>query len=332
VLHTAQTLFTAAEAAQQRLGGPARWILALSPVHAGGFMVLVRSLADGRGLVVALPKTGRFDLDYFDEVVRRETSHKRPVRVSLVPTQVRDLANAGKLSLLARCDAVLIGAAACPPDLLEQLAQAGVKYYTTYGMTETAGGVVWNGVPLPGVDVSVDAPTGEVGTISISGPTVALGYRGRPDLTVGQFSENPVDGVARFRTSDLGFITPSQTLGGIELTITGRVDDVVQVAGTSVSLRAVEAVLQLHELLDEAAVVGVEDERLGTRVVAVVVPTGQLNHAQLAKQLGDHVASSLGRPASPRDVVVVPHLPMLDSGKVDRQALAELAAASVTSD
>ena len=330
VLHTAETLFTAAEAAQQRLGGPARWLLALSPVHAGGFMVLVRSIADGRGLVMAMPEANRFDLDYFVSVVKEETSGRRPVRASLVPTQVRDIVTAGHIDTLARLDAVLIGAAATPPDLLEALRVAGVKVYSTYGMTETAGGVVWNGEPLPGVTVSVDSATSGPGVISISGPTVALGYRGRPDLTAGQFTTT--GGVRTFTTSDLGSITAGSGLAPVHLTITGRVDDVVQVAGTSVSLKAVEAVLQVHPALVDAAIVGLDDNRLGTLVVAVVVTLDEIDADELSTLLRAHVTDSLGRQAAPREVVVVDALPMLESGKVDRQALQALAVAAITTE
>jgi O-succinylbenzoic acid--CoA ligase len=331
VLHTADTLMAAAEAAQERLGGPARWVLALSPVHAGGLMVVVRSIADGRGLRVALRDDEHFDVRYLAEVITEETSGTRPVRVSLVPTQVRDMAAAGLLPVLARCDAVLIGAAATPPDLEELLVEHRVKYYSTYGMTESAGGVVWNGEALPGVSISIESDGPAAGTITIGGPTVALGYRGRPDLTAGQFTISGTD--RAFRTSDLGRLESADVLSGQRLIITGRTDDVVQVAGTSVSLKAVEAVLQLHPDIEEIAIAGVPDERLGTRVVAVVVvsrlaPRG----AELTAALRDAVEQSLGRVAAPRDVVVVDALPMLESGKVDRVTLAKLAEASVPFD
>jgi O-succinylbenzoic acid--CoA ligase len=253
------------------------------------------------------------------------------VRVSLVPTQVRDMAAAGLLPVLARCDAVLIGAAATPPDLEELLVEHRVKYYSTYGMTESAGGVVWNGEALPGVSISIESDGPAAGTITIGGPTVALGYRGRPDLTAGQFTISGTD--RAFRTSDLGRLESADVLSGQRLIITGRTDDVVQVAGTSVSLKAVEAVLQLHPDIEEIAIAGVPDERLGTRVVAVVVvsrlaPRG----AELTAALRDAVEQSLGRVAAPRDVVVVDALPMLESGKVDRVTLAKLAETSVPSD
>jgi len=328
VLHTAETLFAAAHAAQERLGGPARWVLALSPVHAGGLMAVVRSIADGRGLVVALRDDERFDVHYLAQLLHEETTaSRRPVRVSLVPTQVRDMASAGLLPVLARCDAVLIGAAATPPDLMDLLVANHVKAYSTYGMTETAGGVVWNGEPLPGVEVDVDV---ETGVVSIGGPTVALGYRGRPDLTAGQFSVRGSD--RWFRTSDLGHLEEASTFSGRHLVVTGRVDDVVQVAGTSVSLHAVEAVLQLQSIISEAAVTSLPDDRLGTRVVAVVVPADpSVDRAELAASLRTAVESTLGRPAAPRNVVVLEALPMLESGKIDRVTLAATAAAALAS-
>jgi O-succinylbenzoic acid--CoA ligase len=125
---------------------------------------------------------------------------------------------------------VLLGGAAAPADLLSRAREVGVRVVTTYGMSETSGGCVYDGVPLAGVDV--EAPDGRV---RISGPVVALGYRLRPDLTALAFADGA------FRTDDLGEVGPDG-----RLVVLGRADDVIVTGGEKVAPAAVEAVLASH--------------------------------------------------------------------------------------
>lgn len=89
------------------------------------------------------------------------------------------------------------GSALAPSALLDRAAAAGVRAVTTYGMSETCGGCVYDGRPLPGVTVSTD----EHGRISLAGPVVARGYRGRPGDPA---FDRDLAGARRFRTDDLG--------------------------------------------------------------------------------------------------------------------------------
>ena len=296
VLLTADNLRSSAVATATRLGGPGQWLLAIPPTRVGGLQVLVRSLLAGTTPVVLPP--GPFEAAAFAEAAARLTGRRRCV--SLVPTQLRRLLTADGLDALRAYDAVLLGGAAAPPALLAQVRDAGARVVTTYGMSETSGGCVYDGVPLDGVRVSV-----EDGRVRLAGRVVARGYRLRPDLTAAAFAGDV------FTTSDLGRLD-----GGV-LTVLGRADDVVVSGGVGVAPLAVEAALESHPSVVEAAVTGVPDDEWGSRVVALVVLRAPLTLAQAR----DHVAATLPRSWAPRDVREVAALPLLASGKLDRAAL-----------
>lgn len=284
VLLTAACLRASAEATARRLG-VGQWLLAIPPTHVGGVQVLVRSvLADTSPVVLEGPTTRAS----FEAAAAGMTGTRR--LVSLVPTQLRRLVGS---PALREFDAVLVGAAATPPDLLDRARQDGVRVVTTYGMTETSGGCVYDGVPLDGVLVEVDD------RIRLGGPVLARGYLGGE-----RFGE-------WFTTSDLG-----QWHDG-RLVVLGRADDVIVTGGEKVSPAAVEDVLRRHPSVADVAVVGVRDAEWEHRVVAVVVLRGLLT----LDEARDHVAGPLPRAAAPRELRVVDALPLLPSGKIDRMAL-----------
>jgi O-succinylbenzoic acid--CoA ligase len=258
-------------------------------------MVLVRSVLAGSEPVELVGPT---TVEAFEAATARLTGPR--CYVSLVPTQLRRLV--GSPALLAY-DAVLLGGAAAPADLLDRARAAGVRVVTTYGMSETSGGCVYDGVPLPGV--TVDAPDGRV---RIAGPVVALGYRLRPDLTGEAFADGA------FSTDDLGEVGPDG-----RLVVHGRADDVVVTGGEKVAPAAVEAVLRRHPAVAEVAVAGVPDDEWGARVVAVVVL--RAGAALTLEQARAHVVAELPRAAAPRELRVVEALPLLASGKIDRMRL-----------
>lgn len=296
VLLTASCLTASAQAAQARLGGPGSWHLAIPVTHIGGLQVLLRSLLSN-----GEPVTGDFVA---------ATAALGPGRryCSLVPTQLGRLLAAGPAAVEAArsYDAVLVGAAATPAVLLEQARAAGVRVVTTYGMSETSGGCVYDGVPLAGVTVSF----GEGGRVRLSGPVVARGYRLRPELTAEAF-----DG-ATFTTGDLGLLADGR------LAIEGRVDDLINTGGEKVAPLAVQSALTSHPGVADVAVVGVPDPDWVERVVAVVVACGE---GITLEQAREHVAQRLPRVAAPRRLRIVDELPLLASGKIDRAALVLLA-------
>ena len=291
VLLTAACLTASARAAEQRLGGPALWLLTLPVTHIGGMQVLLRALLAGAPPVVST-----------DLVAGTAALPEGRRHTSLVPTQLRRaLAEPAASDALASYDVVLLGGAAAPPALLEQARTAGVRVVTTYGMSETSGGCVYDGVPLPGVTASV----GDV--ISLSGPVVARGYRLRPELTAESFAGDT------YTTNDVG------RWDGDRLVVLGRADDLVVTGGEKVAPAAVEAALAELPAVSEVVVVGVPDAEWGARVVAHVVlrPGASLT----LEQAREHVAARLGRRSAPRELRLVGALPVLPSGKPDRAAL-----------
>jgi O-succinylbenzoic acid--CoA ligase len=231
--------------------------------------------------------------------------------VSLVPVQLqRLLADQSRQSdistPLAGFASVLLGGAAAPQSLLDQARAAGVPVVTTYGMTETCGGCVYDGWPLDGVRVSIrDDDDGLPDRIWIGGPVLFSGYR------LGGPGNLPVPGGSSFRTGDLGQVDASG-----RLTVRGRADDVINTGGHKVIPGEVAAVLGTCPGVQDVAVVGQSDAEWGERVIAVVVPADRADPPTL-ELLRLHVRQRLPRYASPSRVVIVDAVPMLPSGKHD---------------
>jgi O-succinylbenzoic acid--CoA ligase len=183
-----------------------------------------------------------------------------------------------------------------------------VRVVRTYGSSETAGGCVYDGVPLAGVSVRV-----QDGEVQLAGPMLADGYLGDPERTAAVFLEEPAQ--RWYRTGDTG------TWDGERLQVTGRLDDVVITGGEKVSLGLVEATVRDRPGLGDAVVVRASDPEWGE--VPVVVTTAE--DADLP-ELRRAIASRLGRAAAPRRLIVVDAIPMLASGKPDRIRLTALAA------
>jgi O-succinylbenzoic acid--CoA ligase len=320
---SASALRASGEATHSRLGGPGHWLLTLPATHVAGVQVVARAHA-GHGLTAA-PAGEPFTADGFAALVRR-APHDGRRYASLVPTQLHRLvvaaesgADGGARGLDALCslDAVLLGGAATPAALLHRARAAGARVVTTYGMTETCGGCVYDGVPLPGVRVRLARGSG---VVELSGPVLAEGYLGDDAATATAFRTD-ADGSRWFRTSDLGRIADDDPH---RLTVLGRADDVVVTGGVNVAPAAVEDVVAGVEGVGEVCVVGVPDPEWGQAVVAVVTLQGQAS-SELSGAIRRRVADRLGRAAAPRRVLVVTDLPRRGPGKVDRAAVARLA-------
>ncbi|SNR84873.1 O-succinylbenzoic acid--CoA ligase [Geodermatophilus saharensis] len=295
VLLPAAALTASATATLDRLGGPGTWLLALPVSAVAGLQVLVRSVVGGTVPVVLAPGEPLAD------AVARMPGGRRCT--ALVPTQLRRYLDAEPGALRA-FDAVLVGGAATDPDLLARARAAGVAVVTTYGMTETSGGCVYDGLPLDGVRVRVDDDG-----IAIAGPVLALGYRRDPEATAAAFTGG------KFRTRDAGTTGPDG-----RLTVTGRLDDVVVTGGVNVAPQAVEGALREHPDVADAVVFGRPDEEWGQRVVAAVVPAP--GAAPDLAALRPWVTERLGGPAAPRELHLVDAVPTLHTGKPDRRRVA----------
>ncbi|SSC22867.1 AMP-dependent synthetase/ligase, partial [Klenkia terrae] len=303
VLLSAGAVRASATATLDRLGGPGSWLLALPVSAVAGLQVLARSaLADTTPTVLGPG-------DRLTDAVAAMPAGRR--YTALVPIQLRRALTAEPDALRA-LDAVLVGGAATDPDLLTAARDAGVAVITTYGMSETAGGCVYDGVPLDGVAVRV---TGH--GVELAGPQLALGYRLDPVATAAAFSnDTDTDGRRWFRTQDVG------TLDGVRLTVHGRLDDVVVTGGVNVSPQAVEAALRAHPAVADAVVAGRPDPEWGARVVAAVVPAPGAVPELVT--LRSWVAERLGAPAAPKELHLVAAVPLLHTGKPDRRAVTRL--------
>jgi O-succinylbenzoic acid--CoA ligase len=309
VLLSAAALRASAAATHARLGGPGRWLLALPAQHIAGVQVLVRSIIGGREPVL-MPTALGFRPRTFTEAAADVLADDGPRYTALVPTQLaRLIADAGDaLAALRAFDAVLLGGAATPDRLLAQAREAGVRVVTTYGMTETAGGCVYDGIPLDGVVMRIGAG----GLIELSGPMLASGYRDRPKESAAAFAGG------WFHTTDLGRLTHD---GRLE--VLGRVDDVINTGGVKVATAAVERVLAAQPRVAQACVVGVPDDEWGQLVAAAVVSADPAHPPDL-DELRAAVRTELGAPATPKLLRLLDELPLHGPGKVDRAAVRDL--------
>jgi O-succinylbenzoic acid--CoA ligase len=316
VLLSADALRASAAATQARLGGPGRWLLALPTTHIAGLQVLVRSALAGTDPVAVPP--GPFRTESFAAASARLADGTDRRYTSLVPTQLhRLMASAVGVEALRGYDAVLLGGAAAAPALVADARAAGITVITTYGMSETCGGCVYDGVPLDGVRVALEPD----GRILLAGPVLATGYLGRPDLDAQTFVRR--DGERWLSTSDVGALDRPAEDGGV-LSVLGRLDDVLVTGGSKVAPAAVEHVLGQLDGVAEACVVGLPDDEWGQAVTAVLVlrPGAAAPDPRAVRAV---VESRLGRAAAPRHLVVVDALPLRGPGKIDRQATADLA-------
>jgi len=298
-LLSTSALLASAHATHERLGGPGKWLLALPAYHVAGFQVLVRSVVAGTTPVAIPANAPPADLALAVSVMGTGRRY-----ASLVAAQLtKALDDPAAADALASLDAVLIGGGPMPAAVAEKAAAAGVPVIRTYGMSETAGGCVYDGMPLTGVQVALDGS----GRISLGGETVALGYRN--PITPDPFVEP-----GWFRTDDIGALDDSGVLR-----VLGRVDDAISTGGLTVLPGIVEAAVASHPAVAECAVFGVADQRLGQRVVAAVVVTDGATIT--LPELRSHVAAELPATAAPREVHVVAELPRRGIGKIDRREL-----------
>ncbi len=308
VILTHGNVAAAVAASQARLGnGPAdRWLLALPLSHVGGLSILWRSAAVGGTVVL---------MDRFDPAFAAHAMRDGYVSMgSVVPTMLHRILDAGE-GPYPHMRAVLVGGAAAPSRLIERGLAAGLPVLATYGMTETCAqvttvdpaepgfGATTVGYPLEGFEVTIDHPDGNgFGEVLVAGPAVSPGYA----------FETPRLGP--HRTGDIGRIDDNG-----RLIVAGRMDDMIVTGGENVRPAAVEAALREAPEITEIVVYGLLDDEWGQVVAAsAVVAAEDAGAADL-----DRIASAL-LPAAhrPRQWRIVPSLPLLPNGKVDRTATA----------
>lgn len=269
------------------------WICCLPLAHVGGMLVLLRGVLFGAPVAVH---------PSFDPALVQ--AERDVAFISVVPTMLLRLLDAGVD--LARFRAILVGGAHLTPGIRERAERAGATVIETYGLTESCGGVVYEGLPLPSVEMRVNADGG----IELRGPMVMLGYRFDPAATREAFTED-----GWLRPGDAGEIDAEG-----HLHVVGRIDDLINTGGERVWPQEVEAALREHRKVADVGVGGRLDAEWGQRVVAFVVPVDPSSPPSL-EELRDFAAGRIGRHKAPRELVLVDELPLTLSGKLRRAAI-----------
>jgi O-succinylbenzoic acid--CoA ligase len=310
-------LLASAASVESELGGTGQWLLSLPVNYIAGVQVLVRSIVGGTTPVIQPP--GHFSARVFASLVDEMDA---PLRfASLVPAQLARVIDAGEADAgirqqLRRVDAILVGGQALPAALHQRAIELGLSVRRTYGSSETAGGCVYDGIPLSQVQARVTA-----GELELSGPMLAEGYLGDEELTARKFSVE--NGRRWYRTADSGDV-----IDGV-VRVSGRIDNVIISGGIKVSLDRVERVVQSLEGFRGAVVVPQPSAEWGQ--VSVVVTDGPVDADSLSRVRAAVIAGP-GRAAAPVRIVSVEAMPTLASGKPDRLSLARSLAAAPVAD
>jgi O-succinylbenzoic acid--CoA ligase len=268
------------------------WSCVLTPAHVGGLLVLLRGILGGADVVVH----ERFDPE-------RVLADGEGRHVAIVPTMLHRFVEAG--ADLSRLGVLLVGGAALDPLLRRRAEDLGGRVVETYGLTESCGGVVYDGRPFADTQVRI----GPAGTVELRGPTLMDGYRDDPGATAAAFS---TDGW--LRTGDVGSLEDGL------LTVKGRADDAIRTGAETVWPDEVESALRTHPGVADVAVGGRPDPEWGQRVEAWVVATDPATPPTL-EGLRTHCRERLAGYKAPRVLHLVDRLPRTAGGKLRRSAL-----------
>ncbi|QRV02445.1 AMP-binding protein [Arcanobacterium phocisimile] len=325
-----ESLCASAAATHAALAGPGRWLADLPVFHIAGFQTLVRSvLAGTEPLRISLAEL------LADPEVLKLGEPGQPTYCSVVPTQLSRIVGSPQLHDAARKLIFLVGGAATSGALLERAREAGLTVHTSYGMTETCGGCVYDGWPIGDAVVSLS----ERGQVSLTGSMVALGYLPTPSSNVasdadtashtdadvaGIFPSGPAGTIRTHRTRDLGEFGPQG-----DLRILGRTDDAITTGGLTIIPRIVEETLE-RELGTTVVVIAIADDEWGQSAIAIVdIPQHELP-PERQEMLRMHVKRVLGTGWQPRQILPLSTLkysawPQTASGKIDRRTIARQA-------
>lgn len=306
---------------------PGAWLLALPAHHIAGLQVILRSLHAGYAPVAAshLLDGTPFTVSSFvtDTQKLRTTYPNAPLYTSLVPAQLQRLNSPEAIAALRSYAAILIGGAAADPELIRSLRTHGVNLTLTYGSSETSGGMVYDGRPLPGGSISLadpDSTTG-LGRVTLTGPMVARGYRNVDSATA-----FPSPGT--FLTSDLGILLPDATL-----CIRGRADGAVNIGGYKVLVEDVERTAREHGVSQGMmCALGVDDDRFGQGVVLLIEEATATEVHEVTRRIRDQLRGKVSRHLIPQRAWIVPKLPVTGPGKIDRQQVQSWARATLLKD
>lgn len=300
-------------ASAQVMGGSGAWMLAVPGYHIAGLNVMYRSLYAGYS-PYRLDLHKGFHIENFIDAERNFRSSPQRY-ISLVPTQLHKIVNdTVALAALARFDGVLIGGAPTPLAIQEKLERAAIPTYYSYGMTETAGGCVYNGISLPGVTISLEnvSDSGE-GRIIVNGDLIAQGYRNVDSSPVFTFPQGS-SSVPSFRTQDIGSFVQGK------LRVHGRIDDIVNIAGLKINPRIITEKLHHYYPMYNSYVTAIEHPTSGNQLVAVIEQPHPLE-SFIYQEMALTLSTTLDKYAVPRIWVTLDQFPLLRSGKIDRLTL-----------
>lgn len=324
VMISRTALMASAAATHAVLGGPGNWVCALPTHHIAGFQTVFRAALAGTRAISAGRGTPRELASAVEELAGE------PTYLSLVPTQLRRLLDSSYVEQAKSFSAILLGGAAAPSELLLRAREAGLHIVTTYGMTETCGGCVYNGVPIGNTNISLD----NSGQISISGTVVATGYL--ESSTTSMITKLPVTFPKRLTAPEApefpSFFPSLEAFHGSftaqdagrwshgKLEILGRLDSAITTGGLTVIPGIIEQELE-NMGSGECVVVGIPDEQWGEIVVALITHPLSNPSARLREHFeAGYVPKII---LSVRDLGLT-SLPYLESGKVDRVTAAKL--------
>ncbi len=283
IVHTQSSLLAAARSSASRLQLTANdhWLVCIPVSHVGGFSVISRALHTGAALTL-LPN---FDASAVEQAAKNGVTH-----TSLVATT------------LARIDpslykTILLGGSSAPSNL-------PTNVITTYGMTETGGGVVYNGLPLDDVEISIID-----GEIHLRCQMLMRAFRNGNLISL-------LDGW--YATGDMGEMDDNG-----KLSVHGRRLDMIITGGENVWPSVVEHSIATHPMINQVVVRGIPDSTWGQRVVAYVVLEDALRTSteSLLSDLREHVKQTHPAYFAPQQVIVLSQIPRTSLGKVDVQAL-----------
>jgi O-succinylbenzoic acid--CoA ligase len=283
IIHTHSSILAGAQASASRLQLTAsdHWLVCIPVSHVGGFSVISRAMHTGAKLTLH---------PNFDVTAVRQAAENGATHTSLVATALSRI----DTSLFKT---ILLGGSSATANLPNNVV-------TTYGMTETGGGVVYNGEPLDNVEIKI-----EEGEIYLRCPMLMSGYRNAQTLSL-------KDGW--YATSDMGEIINTG-----KLSVYGRKTDMIITGGENVWPSVVEASLSSHPMINQVVVRGTSDNTWGQRVVAYVVLTDSLvtSEESILSDLREHVKQTLPAFCAPQQVIMLDQIPRTSLGKVDAQAL-----------
>jgi len=281
VVHTHDSIRALLNMSQSRLqtSSSTHWLLCLPVSHVAGFSIVARSIILGNPISI---------LSRFDEIDVKNAALAGATHVSLVPTTLQRIDP-------TMFNTILLGGAAAPQNLPNNVV-------TTYGMTETFGGIAYNGQPLGGVEVRINKEC-----IELKSPSLFRAYRGlnNGDATDGWY-----------KTGDSGSFDHDR------IRVLGRRDDMIITGGENVWPNAVEKVISTFPDIQHVVVSGIEDEHWGQRVVAWIVSSREV--VPTLENIRQHVKTHLPSFCAPAEIRVVKDIPMTSLGKVDLQVLKKM--------